>query len=177
MSVFMRWYSHNLKRHPLAMNMVTTGSVFCLGDILSQQLVEEKGKDHDLERTGRSVAVGSLYSTPIVVFLYNLVDQVFGRTQTPLNTIKKIGLLAVFSPLTNSGFILCNNMLRSKPLDYTMTQIAEDVPRIVLTGYMIWFPTHFFLFTVIPLRHRVFFSNFVSVLWTCYLTNVSNART
>ena len=103
--------------------------------------------------------------------------QVFGRTQTPLNTIKKIGLLAVFSPLTNAGFILCNNMLRSKPLDYTVTQIREDVPSIVLTGYMIWFPTHFFLFTVIPLRHRVFFSNFVSVLWTCYLTNVSNART
>ena len=40
MSLFMRWYSHNLKRHPLAMNMVTTGSVFCLGDILSQQVLE-----------------------------------------------------------------------------------------------------------------------------------------
>ena len=44
--------------------------------MLTFQLVEGKGKEHNLERTGRSVAVGSLYSTPIVVFLYNFVDQV-----------------------------------------------------------------------------------------------------
>ena len=38
MGVFLRWYSHNLKKHQFAMNMVTTGTVFFAGDILSQQV-------------------------------------------------------------------------------------------------------------------------------------------
>jgi hypothetical protein len=46
------------------------------------QIVENRGKEHNVERTYRSVALGSFYSTPIVVFLYNLVDKVTMTTLT-----------------------------------------------------------------------------------------------
>ena len=105
----------------------------------------------------------------------NHIFQLFGPSQTHLNAIKKIGVLSLFSPLTNAGYIFCNNALQLKPLDETARQIITDVPRIVLTGYSIWFPTHYVLLTAVPLRHRVLFSNLVGVMWTCYLTHASNS--
>ncbi|XP_063682190.1 protein Mpv17-like [Bolinopsis microptera] len=174
MRTLLRWYSRHLKKHQVAVNMVTTGAVFFFGDMLSQQVIEKKGKDHELERTVRSVTVGSFYIAPVITFLYNFVDKVFGSSQTPLNSLKKTGIISLLSPITSAGYVICNNVLQNKPLDYTINQLKDDLPTIVLVQYKIWIPTHFILLTVVPLRHRMFLSNFVGVLWTCYLTHASN---
>ena len=115
-----------------------------------------------------------VFSFIMTGYRFKFIVQVFGPSRTYLTAIKKIGLLFLLSPLTNIGYVTCNNVLQSKPLDYTINQIKNDVPRIVLTGYLIWLPAHLVLLTVVPLRHRVFFSNLVGVLWTCYLTYVTN---
>ncbi|XP_063682182.1 protein Mpv17-like [Bolinopsis microptera] len=177
MSAFLRWYSRHLKKHQFAMNMVTTGTGFFLGDILSQQVIEKKGKDHELERTVRSVTVGSFYIAPVITFLYNFVDKVCGPSQTPLNSLKKTGFLSLLSPITSAGYVICNNVLQNKPLDYTINQLKDDLLTIVLVQYKIWIPTNFILMTVVPLRYRMVLSNFVGILWTCYLTHASNTGT
>lgn len=173
----MRWYAEVLRKHQFVTNMVTTGIVFFLGDTLSQQLIEKKGNDHEMERTARSVTVGSFYIAPLVTFLYNYVDKVFGTAQTPLNSLKKTGFISMLSPVASGGFLIFNNMLLRKPIDETIHQIKYDLPTIVLVQYKIWIPTHFILVAVVPLRHRMFLSNFVGVCWTCYLTHASNTGT
>ena len=67
---------------------------------------------------------------------------------------------------------LCSTMNNSAPF-----HLRYDLPTIVLVQYKIWIPTHFILVAVVPLRHRMFLSNFVGVLWTCYLTHASNTGT
>lgn len=156
--------------------MLTTGTVFFFGDMLSQQVVERKKENHEVERTVRSVGVGALYIAPLVTHLYNLVDKCFGPSQAPLNAVKKICLFSVFSPFTSGGFVVINSLLQRKSSDYITHQLREDVPTIVLTGYKIWIPTHFILLTLIPLQHRVLLSNTVGVMWTCYMTHAANTR-
>jgi len=177
MGVFLRWYTHHLKKHQFVTNMITTGAVFFLGDILSQQVVERKGEQHEFNRTFRSVVIGSLYTAPAATFVYNLVDKVFGSSQTPLSAVKKMGVLTLFTPFSIIGYVILNNILQSKSFDYIVHQIKSDVPTIVLTGYSISIPTQFVLLTVVPLRHRLLFGNMVRVLWTCYLTHASNTGT
>ncbi|KAL5262434.1 hypothetical protein ACHWQZ_G007979 [Mnemiopsis leidyi] len=177
MRAFLRWYSHNLKKHQFAMNMVTTGTVFFVGDILSQQVIEKKGKEHKLERTLRSITVGSFYIAPFITYLYNFVDKVFGPSQTIPKSLKKTGVICLFSPIVSGGYVICNNMLQGKSINFTIDQLKKDLPTIVVVQYKIWIPSHFILLTVVPLRHRMFLSNFVGVLWTCYLTHASNTGT
>ena len=40
------------------------------------QVVEKKGENHELERTFRSVVIGSFYTAPAATFIYNSVDKV-----------------------------------------------------------------------------------------------------
>ncbi|XP_063686243.1 protein Mpv17-like [Bolinopsis microptera] len=174
MGALMRCYSHMLQRHQLATNMVTSGCVFFCGDVLAQQAIEKKGGRHEVERTCRSTFLGSCYIAPVITLVYNLADKVFGKSQTPLNSIKKIGLISCFSPFTATLFVTFNNILQAKSSDYIIHYIKQEAPFIILTNYKIWIPTHFVLLTFIPLSHRVLVSNMVGVLWTTYLTHVAN---
>ncbi|KAL5262433.1 hypothetical protein ACHWQZ_G007978 [Mnemiopsis leidyi] len=173
----LRWYSHNLKKHQFAMNMVTTGTVFFVGDILSQQVVAQKGKQHDTERTFRSVVIGTFYSAPGATFLHNLVDRVFGPSRSPKIAIKKLGMLSLITPINILGYVILNNLLQSKSTDFIIHQIRNDVPTMIVAGYSLALPTQFILLTVVPLKHRVLLGNFVRVLWTVYLTHTSNIGT
>jgi len=154
--------------------MVTTGAVFFLGDMLSQQVVEKKGELHEVERTVRSVLIGSLYTAPAATFIYTSVDKVFGSSQSPISALKKMGMIGMLTPFNIITYVIINNALQFKSVDYTIHQIKNDVPRMILAGYCISIPTQFILLTVAPLKHRVLLGNMVRVLWTCYLTYASN---
>ena len=45
-------------------------------NVIIFQAVEKKGEEHDLERTLRSVVIGSFYTAPAATFFYNSVDKV-----------------------------------------------------------------------------------------------------
>lgn len=174
MGLLVRWYITQLKRHQFSTNMVTTGAIFLMGDVVAQQLIERRGKSHDAERTARSAGIGAVYSAPLAVFSYNVVDRIFGKSTSPFNTLKKIGFMFIFTPFTNGGYLSINNLLQHKTWEETSRQLSSDLGKIVLGSYSVWLPTNFLLLTLVPLRHRVLVSNGVGVLWTSYLTYVAN---
>jgi protein Mpv17 len=48
-----------LAKRPLLTQSVTTGLLFAAGDITAQQLVDKRGAEHDLTRTGRMFLYGT----------------------------------------------------------------------------------------------------------------------
>ena len=48
-----------LAKRPLLTQSMLTGLLFATGDITAQQLVDRKGTDHDLTRTGRMLLYGT----------------------------------------------------------------------------------------------------------------------
>jgi len=176
MGPLLRWYSHQLTKHQYTTNMISSGTVFFCGDVLAQQVIEEKGRRHEVKRTCRSAFLGSCYIGPIITFVYNLVDKVFGKSQAPLNSVRKIGLISCFSPFSITFFVILNSILQAKTSESIIYEIKNEAPNIIMTNYKVWIPSHFVLLTFVPLRHRVLLSNFIGVLWTTYLTHSANRK-
>jgi len=78
--------------------------------------------------------------------------------------------MAAFSPFMSAGYLTLNNVLNGNGKDIIIHQLKYDLPTIQLTNWSIWLPTHYMLFTFVPMKHRMFLSNIVGVAWTTYLT-------
>lgn len=171
-----KWYLQKLSKHQILTNMASTGTIFLLGDVISQQFVEHKREAHDWNRTLRSIGLGSFYIAPIVTGCYNVLDKVFGKGQTPRVVFRKMACMAVFSPFMSAGYLTLNNVLNGNGKDVIIHQLRYDLPTIQLTNWSIWLPTHYLLFTFAPMKHRMFLSNIVGVAWTTYLTYKADRR-
>lgn len=54
-------YGRAQRKRPWVVQLATSLTIFCLGDICSQRI---SGKEYDVERTGRSMIIGSIISIP-----------------------------------------------------------------------------------------------------------------
>ena len=59
----------------------------------------------------------------ILLIQVSLLFQVFGKSQIPLNSIKKICLISCFSPFTATLFVTFNNILQAKSSDFIIQYI------------------------------------------------------
>lgn len=54
-------YGRAQRKRPWLVQLATSLTIFCLGDISAQQI---SGNDYDVERTGRAVIIGGIISIP-----------------------------------------------------------------------------------------------------------------
>jgi len=49
--------------------------MFAVGDVIAQQLVEKRGKEHDYKRTGRMSLFGAIVAGPSTSLWYRFLDR------------------------------------------------------------------------------------------------------
>jgi hypothetical protein len=83
--------------------------------------------------------------------------------------LDQFGAAPVFAPV----FMGLLWLLEGKPPSEVKSDLIEAAPTIVTNNWKLWFPAMGLMFSVVPLKFQVVYSNFVGLVWTVYLSYAS----
>lgn len=153
----------------------TGGVLFGFGDVIAQQLVEGRGKDHDFTRTVRLGFYGGFMFAPVVTKWYQLLNGL--RFSTPNKAlIYRVYLdQAFFSPAAVAFFFGSMSMLEGKGVDEATNRISHAFVPTLIRNWAVYVPVQVINFSIVPSHLRFVFVSVVSLFWNTYLSSV-NAR-
>nr|XP_033791689.1 protein Mpv17 [Geotrypetes seraphini] len=170
-----RLYQKLLFKHPWKVQILTTGTLVGVGDIISQQLVEKKGlKKHSTIRTLKMMGIGFCFVGPTVGGWFRLLDRAIpGNSKTV--ALKKVMLdQGLFCP----GFLVCflciASVLNGLSIEETWYKLKRDYCDALIVNYYVWPVVQIINFYFIPLNHRLAVVQCVAIGWNAYLSWKAN---
>jgi protein Mpv17 len=176
---FGKIYSQQLEQRPIATKSVTAGLIFGLSDYLAQRIERtEKKEKLNLTRMLASTLVGLLYFGPAAHYWYELIFALLPGTGLISTLQKAFWGQALFGPAFTCIFFAAG-LLQSGTFSFgsLWAKIRSDLPGAWLAGAGFWPLVDIISFSVVPIKWIPLFVNFCSLLWTIYLSIVSNRST
>ncbi|GAA6049665.1 hypothetical protein JCM3770_005060 [Rhodotorula araucariae] len=170
MASILRAYNLSLLRRPYATGMVSAGFLFGAGDVLAQQGIEKRGKDHDYLRTLRLASYGGLIFAPLITRVYGYIDRI--RFQSKIaTTLARVGVdQFVLTPCVLTLFFTCQSLLELKGFGEAKRRIESSWWPTIQTNWSVWIPVQGLNFSVVPPHLRLLTVNVVSLFWNAYLS-------
>ncbi|ODN82858.1 protein SYM1, variant [Cryptococcus amylolentus CBS 6039] len=133
-------YSAFLARRPLVGNMASSAVLFATGDVIAQQLIEKKGKDHDLARTGRIVVWGGLCFAPAVHVWFNTLARLPIQSKVA-GTAARVALdQFAFAPFALTSFFTAMTLMEGKNLEAAKLKWNESFVDTLKANWMLFIP-------------------------------------
>jgi len=149
--------------------------LFGFGDVIAQQLVEGRGKDHDFIRTARLGFYGGIMFAPILTKWYQLLNRLQFSTPTKAVIYRVYLDQVAFSPAAVAFFFGSMSVLEGKGLGGAADRISHAYVPTLLRNWAVYIPAQAINFAIIPPHLRFVFVGVVSLFWNTYLSSV-NAR-
>ncbi|KAF5374633.1 hypothetical protein D9615_008915 [Tricholomella constricta] len=165
MASFLRSYNTLLIRRPLLASCSTAAILFGAGDVIAQQAIEGKGKDHDFIRTARLTFYGGAMFGPCMTKWYQFLNSIkFTSPSRALAT--RVGLdQVVLTPVAVAFFFGSMSTLEGKPHEAVERIKAAYVPTII-RNWGVFLPTQIINFALVPHHLRFVVVSVVSLFWT-----------
>lgn len=141
----------------------------------TKPMVASLDPDIDWCRTGRFLLIGAFWVAPVTHLWYGFLStRLIPGVATPTLVVKRLfldqfGAAPIFCP-TFMGLLW---LLEGKPLSEVKTDLIEAGPTLVTSNWKLWIPAMGIMFSVVPLKFQVVYSNFVGLVWTVYLSYAS----
>ncbi|KAM4680468.1 mitochondrial inner membrane protein Mpv17 isoform 3-T3 [Amazona ochrocephala] len=175
MAALWRGCGRLLARRPGAAQALTAGALMGAGDVIAQQLVEQRGlQGHHGPRTLKMMAIGFCFVGPVVGGWYKILDQLIPGT-TKVVAVKKMVLdQGGFAPCFLGCFLAITGAMNGLSVEENWSKIQQDYTDALLTNYCIWPPVQIANFYFVPLKHRLAVVQCVAIVWNCYLSWKAN---
>ncbi|KAI0039681.1 hypothetical protein FA95DRAFT_993047 [Auriscalpium vulgare] len=172
MASFFRAYSAFLVRRPMAAQCATSVVLFGTGDAIAQQMIEGKGKGHDMTRTARLAFYGGvLFAPPVTKWL-----QFLGRLNfsTPAKTVIYRTWLdqSIAGPAAVGWFFTAMTFLEGKGVAEVMERLETKYVPTLVRGWAVFGPAQLVNFAIVPPQFRFLFIGGVSLCWNTYLSAI-----
>ncbi|XP_021248445.1 protein Mpv17 isoform X3 [Numida meleagris] len=125
-----------LARRPGAVQALTAGALMGAGDVIAQQLVEQRGlHGHQGQRTLKMMAIGFCFVGPVVGGWYRILDRLIpGATKTV--AVKKMVLdQGAFAPCFLGCFLAITGAVNGLSVEQNWAKIQQDYMDALLTNY------------------------------------------
>ncbi|XP_051501366.1 protein Mpv17 isoform X2 [Myxocyprinus asiaticus] len=175
MAVLLRSYQALMAKHPWTVQIVTAGSLVGVGDVISQQLIEQRGlANHSVRRTAKMMSIGFFFVGPVVGGWYKVLDKlVTGGTKSA--AFKKMLVDQVgFAPCFLGAFLGISGALNGLTVEENVAKLKRDYTDALISNYYLWPPVQIANFYFIPLHHRLAVVQIVAVAWNSYLSWKAN---
>ncbi len=197
---FFSWYTRQLDERPLTTKIISSALIAAAGDIICQVLENnlgakpkdaesDTGKAHsgrngatasldtdiDWLRTGRFFVIGAFWVAPTCHVWYGFLStRLIPGVSTPKRVVQRL-FLDQFgaAPFFCSAFMGLLWLLEGKHPSDVKADLIEAGPTLVTSNWKLWIPAMGFMFSVVPLKFQVVYSNFVGLVWTVYLSYAS----
>ncbi|TFK99320.1 hypothetical protein BDV98DRAFT_650808 [Pterulicium gracile] len=174
MASLLRAYNAAILRRPMVVQCTTSAVLMGTGDILAQQAIEKKGRDHDFARTARLAFYGGFLFGPAISKWYQLLNSIKFATPTKA-LIYRVWLdQAVLTPVAVSFFFGSMSLLEGKP-EEAIPRIKQAYVPTLLRNWCVFIPTQIINFSIVPPHLRFVVVSVVSLFWNTYLS-VANAE-
>mmetsp|Transcript_60774 Transcript_60774/g.69459 ORF Transcript_60774/g.69459 Transcript_60774/m.69459 type:complete len:200 (+) Transcript_60774:1258-1857(+) len=159
--------------------MVITGTLFLLGDLMSQGVeirMKRKIKEiqpYDPVRTFRRTVFGAFIATPLRdLWFVRILPRIYpGRD--PKTIIKKILLdQAVNAPTFITTFFFCSTLLEGGTIRESKKRVSEKLFPTLLVNWRVWPFAQAINFIFVPVPLQPHFANLVSMFWSAYLSDL-----
>ncbi|XP_042302361.1 protein Mpv17 [Sceloporus undulatus] len=175
MAAVWRGYQRLMARRPRTVQVLTAGAMVGAGDVISQQLVEQRGlAGHSSRRTLKMMAVGFCFVGPVIGGWYQVLDRLVPGT-TRMAALQKMLLdQGGFAPCFLGSFLAVVGVLNGLSLEENWNKIKRDYTDALVTNYYIWPAVQVANFYFIPLNHRLAVVQCVAIVWNSYLSWKAN---
>lgn len=137
MSGLLGAYTSVLSRRPMLGNIATSAVLFATGDVLAQQAIEKRGKDHDYVRTARIVMWGGGIFAPAVTVWFRTLERIKFKSAIA-TTAARVGLdQFAFAPTVLTGFFTVMTLLEGKGLGDVEKKWKADFVPTLQTNWMV----------------------------------------
>lgn len=171
-----KFYSSQLDLRPIITKSWTAGLIFALSDYLAQRIEKStEESSFDTKRMIFSIMIGALYFAPAAHYWYEAIFR-FLPGKGLVSTLQKALLgQAIFGPSFTCIFFASSLMQNGTfSLANWGAKIRSDLPGAWLAGSAFWPLVDIISYSLIPVRMIPLFVNLCSLIWTIYLSIVSN---
>eukprot|EP00455_Lapot_gusevi_P048838 TRINITY_DN6816_c0_g1_i1.p1 TRINITY_DN6816_c0_g1~~TRINITY_DN6816_c0_g1_i1.p1 ORF type:complete len:197 (-),score=24.62 TRINITY_DN6816_c0_g1_i1:4-594(-) len=167
-------YAAAMKKNPLRVKVMTSGTCFLLSDLIRQALEKKQSdKPFNVKRAARMTLIGACVHAPFLHRWFIFLERRFG----PQFSISKLAVdQLVGLPLFIATFLTANSLLQGHSLDMVVKKLEHDWLTVVQRGILLWTPAQLINFKLVPLDFRILYMNSVSLFWGTYLSLKGNAH-
>ncbi|XP_077990365.1 mitochondrial inner membrane protein Mpv17-like [Glandiceps talaboti] len=171
-------YLNYVARHPMKSQAYSAGVLFCVGDVVAQQLVERRGRNHNIYRTIRTSAFGLFIGGPTLRGWYVLLDKIYKGSRPQIGALQKMCTdQIIMAPLFIFTFFTTMSFASGMTTSQVKEKLKQDYFDALKTNYKVWPLVQLTNFYLVPLNHRVLFVNVVALFWNTYMAWKANTST
>jgi len=152
---------------------VTGALLFGAGDIIAQQVIEKKGKEHDFLRTARLTFYGGTLFAPILTKWYQMLNRLEFKSKTKAVVYKVWLDQAVLTPAAVAFFFGSMSLLEGKGFGEAKNRIESAYVPTLFRNWGVFIPAQIINFSLVPHHLRFLFVGVVSLFWNTYLSAVN----
>ncbi|KAK0247854.1 hypothetical protein B0A54_16563 [Friedmanniomyces endolithicus] len=172
----LRAYGRIQQRRPYITQLLTTSTIFTLGD-LSAQSLDSQGfsrRPYQPVRGLRAWVIGAGLSIPGYTWFMWLARN-FNYPSSWVRTMGTKILIqqCVFLPLVQMYFFSMQILLSGGSLESARRRVIDTLPVSWTNSWKVWPAVMAFTFTCVPMQYRSVFNGFVGVCWQTYLSWVN----
>lgn len=144
-------------------------------DYSAQETTTATSTTIDWYRAGRFFLIGAFWVAPVTHLWYGVLStRLIPGAATPKRVVQRLfldqfGAAPIFCP-TFMGLLW---LLEGKPPSQVTSDLIDAGPTLVTSNWILWIPAMGIMFSVVPLKFQVVYSNFVGFVWTVYLSYAS----
>ncbi|EJD04619.1 uncharacterized protein FOMMEDRAFT_107423 [Fomitiporia mediterranea MF3/22] len=170
MASMLRAYNALLQRRPMATQCATAAVLFGAGDVIAQQAIEGKGRDHDFARTARITFYGGALFGPIMTKWYQALNRL--QFASPVKAVVYRVWLdqAVLTPAAVVFFFSSMTFLEGKGISEATRRVETAYVPTLLRNWGVFVPAQIINFSLVPTHMRFVFVGVVSLFWNTYLS-------
>ncbi|ESO03756.1 hypothetical protein HELRODRAFT_80158 [Helobdella robusta] len=160
-----------MSKRPCLANAINTGLVMCLGDVIAQLVLENRGLlEFEVFRNLRFTSVGFFLAGPGMHHFYSLLDRKIIVGSQAARTLKKLCWDQIFFlPLYLFIYLVVIAILRGDSSETIKQKVVRDMTDGLIVSYKVWPVVQIVNFYLIPSRYRVLLINFVALFWNTYI--------
>jgi len=129
----------------------------------------------DWYRTGRFFLIGAFFVAPATHVWYGFLStRLIPGKASPKRIVQRL-----FIDQFGAAPLFCNTfmgllwLLEGKKSSVVRTELFEAAPKLIVSNWKLWIPAMGVMFSVVPLKFQVLYSNVVGLIWTVYLSYAS----
>ncbi|XP_063727371.1 mpv17-like protein isoform X2 [Symsagittifera roscoffensis] len=155
-------------------------SSIAAGDLIYQsfEISSDPSKDRRLswERNVKLALCGFIYFGPTMRFWYGTLDRLFAH-RTFFRPLKMLIVdQGIFAPCYMVTVLFVTKLARGQDFTSISNNFAQDYPKLLSGNWKVWPWVQIVNFTIIPLRFRVLWANFIAVFWNSYVSRMSSVQ-
>ncbi|ORY65122.1 uncharacterized protein BCR38DRAFT_368127 [Pseudomassariella vexata] len=160
-------YARAQRKRPYVTQVASALVIYLGADISAQRM---SGKDYDIKRTARSLAVGAFAAIPNYTW-FMFLSHHFNYSSRIISIGTKVLVNQIcFTPLFNTYFFGSQALLSGDTLQETWERITRTVPISIINSCKLWPAITAFSFAFLPMEYRSIFTGFIAVGWQTYLS-------